>query len=213
MSVRASKIITLQYNITSITKQRFIMFSIFLFFLFMTFLLVFPAWAYKNVKLYPLWRFMATNEKGRRLAASLLSLVVIAFHLIYYSAFPNDMGIMLSTVYVFFSLSSKHNVRLLTFMRAHLKKFCYCLPLVIVLMCIPHMQPIAITLVCIFDTACMFPSNNMDAVESPELEQLGNLVTRHCDTYFGKYLCRIYEHYYEKAFTECYFKNNIDTTA
>lgn len=145
MSVRASKIITHQYNITSITKQQFIMFSIFLFFLFMAFLLVFPAWAYKNVKLYPLWRFMATNEKGRRLAASLLSLVIIAFHLIYYSAFPNDMGIMLSTVYVFFSLSSKHNVRLLTFMRAHLKKFCYGLPLVIVLMCIPHMQPIAIT--------------------------------------------------------------------
>lgn len=181
--------------------------------MFMTFLLVFPVWAYKNVRLYPLWRFMANTEKGRRLTASLISLVVIAFHLIYYSAFPNDMGIMLSTVYVFFSLSSKHNVRLLTFMRAHLRKCCYCIPLVVVLMCIPHMQPTALTLICIFDTACMFPSNNMDKVETPELEQLGELVTRNYGTDFGNFLCRIYEHYYEKAFTECYFKNNIRITA
>lgn len=187
------------------------MIELVIFMAFTAAILIAPIWAFNNARLFPLWKFMEANEKGRKLAAAILSLVVIAFHIVYYAAFPNDTGIMVSTIYVFFSLSLNLNVKLLTFVRAHLKTFCYCSPVIVVLMCIPHMQSTAITMVCIFNMACLFPSNNFGADKAALLEALEFMMITSRDDSTRSILAEMYETYYQKKFTETYFSRNNDT--
>ena len=53
---------------------------------------------------------MAYSENFRLFTAQLLCLALILFHLVYYALFPLEKGIMLSSIYVFFSLASKKNM-------------------------------------------------------------------------------------------------------
>lgn len=189
-----------------------IMAALIIFLAFVAVILVAPVWAYKNVRLFPLWKFMDGNKNGRKLAAGILSLVVITLHIVYYAAFPHDTGIMVSTIYVFFSLSLNLNAKLLTFVRAHLKTFCYCSPVIVVLMCIPHMQSTAITMVCIFNMACMFPRNNIAVSKTPLLEALEFMMITSREDNLRSMLTEMYETYYQKKFTDFYFGRITDTT-
>lgn len=85
--------------------------------IFLTFLFLFPARLYTNRKFRRAWLGMAYSENFRLFTAQLLCLALILFHLVYYALFPLEKGIMLSSIYVFFSLASKKNMILLQTIR------------------------------------------------------------------------------------------------
>ena len=80
-------------------------------------LFLFPARLYTNRKFRRAWLGMAYSENFRLFTARMLCLALILFHLVYYALFPLEKGIMLSSIYVFFSLASKKNMILLQTIR------------------------------------------------------------------------------------------------
>lgn len=88
-----------------------------IFLAFSLFLFLFPARLYTNRKFRRAWLGMAYSENFRLFTARMLCLALILFHLVYYALFPLEKGIMLSSIYVFFSLASKKNMILLQTIR------------------------------------------------------------------------------------------------
>lgn len=85
--------------------------------IFLTFLFLFPARLYTNRRFRRAWLGMDYSENFRLFTARLLCLALILFHLVYYALFPLEKGIILSSIYVFFSLASKKNMILLQTIR------------------------------------------------------------------------------------------------
>jgi predicted membrane protein len=92
----------------------------------------------------------------------LLCLLLIMLHLVYYTLFPSDKGIMLSTLYVFFSLASRKNMMLLQFIRTSRPAIIALAVAAVVLAFVPHMLSVAITLALILETAYCFPAKVKD---------------------------------------------------
>lgn len=78
---------------------------------------VFPLRFYQIRKFRNAWFALVYSDNCRLFVAHLLSLLVIVFHIAYYAVFPTDKGIMISSLYVFFSLASKYNLKLLMAIR------------------------------------------------------------------------------------------------
>lgn len=76
----------------------------------------------------------------------------------YYALFPLEKGIMLSSIYVFFSLASKKNMILLQTIRKSRLIVMVLAFTTIVLSFIPHLLSVAVTLAFILEVACCFPS-------------------------------------------------------
>ena len=95
----------IQIKMTYLKIAIFLAFSLFLF--------LFPARLYTNRKFRRAWLGMAYSENFTLFTARMLCLALILFHLVYYALFPLEKGIMLSSIYVFFSLASKKNMILL----------------------------------------------------------------------------------------------------
>ena len=114
-----------------------------IFLAFSLFLFLFPA------RLY-------TNRKFRLFTARMLCLALILFHLVYYALFPLEKGIMLSSIYVFFSLASKKNMILLQTIRKSRMIVMVLAFTTIVLSFIPHLLSVAVTLAFILEAACCF---------------------------------------------------------
>lgn len=116
-----------------------------IFLAFSLFLFLFPARLYTNRKFRRAWLGMAYSENFRLFTARLLCLALILFHLVYYALFPLEKGIMLSSIYVFFSLASKKNMMLLqTIRQSH--------------MIVMVLAFTAIVVSFILEAACCFPS-------------------------------------------------------
>ena len=121
-------------------------------------LFLFPARLYTNRKFRRVWLGMAYSENFRLFTARLLCLALILFHLVYYALFPLEKGIMLSSIYVFFSLASKKNIILLQAIRQSRIVVMALAVTVIVVSFIPHLLSVAVTLAFILEAACCFPS-------------------------------------------------------
>ena len=120
--------------------------------------LLFSLRLYRNIKFRKVWLGMAYSENFRLFTARLLCLVVILFHLAYYALFPTDKGIMLSSLYVFFSLASNKNKKLLQAIRQSHIAICILALTAIVVSFVPHMLSTALTLAFIIEAACCYPS-------------------------------------------------------
>lgn len=131
-----------------------------IFLAFSLFLFLFPARLYTNRKFRRAWLGMAYSENFRLFTARMLCLALILFHLVYYALFPLEKGIMLSSIYVFFSLASKKNMILLqTIRQSRMIVMVMVLAFTtIVLSFIPHLLSVAVTLAFILEAACCFPS-------------------------------------------------------
>ena len=125
---------------------------------FSLFLFLFPARLYTNRKFRRAWLGMAYSENFRLFTARLLCLVLILFHLVYYALFPLEKGIMLSSIYVFFSLASKKNIILLQAIRQSRIAIMVLAVIAIAISFVPHLLSVAVTLAFILEAACCFPS-------------------------------------------------------
>ena len=129
-----------------------------IFLAFSLFLFLFPARLYTNRKFRRAWLGMAYSENFRLFTARLQCLALILFHLVYYAVFPLEKGIMLSLIYVFFSLAYKKNMILLqTIRQSHMIVMVLAFT-AIVLSFIPHLLSLAVTLAFILEAACCFPA-------------------------------------------------------
>lgn len=120
-------------------------------------LFLFPWRLYKNVKFRKVWLGMAYSDNFRLFTARLLCLIAILFHLVYFSLFPTDKGIMLSTVYVFFALASNKNMKLLQVIRQSHMAICLLALAAVALSFTPHMFSTGITLAFVLEAACCYP--------------------------------------------------------
>ena len=129
-----------------------------IFLAFSLFLFLFPTRLYTNRKFRRAWLGMAYSENFRLFTARMLCLALILFHLMYYAVFPLEKGIMLSLIYVFFSLAYKKNMILLqTIRQSHMIVMVLAFT-AIVLSFIPHLLSLAVTLAFILEAACCFPA-------------------------------------------------------
>ena len=132
--------------------------KVIIFLAFSLFLFLFPAKLYTNRKFRRAWLGMAYSENFRLFTARLLCLALILFHLVYYALFPLEKGIMLSSIYVFFSLASKKNMILLQTIRWSRIAIMALAVIVIAISFVPHLLSVAVTLALILETVCCFPS-------------------------------------------------------
>ncbi len=132
--------------------------------IFPVLLVVLPMLLYKNSSptMMGVWLRMAYNTNGRKMAANILTLVIIFLHMTYYAAYPADMGIMLSTISVFVLLSTKRGVRLLQWLRNHrnflLIGMALCMPICVV----PGLFPSALSIAFNMEAACFFPADGLE---------------------------------------------------
>lgn len=132
-------------------------FKIAIFLAFSLFLFLFPLCLYGNRKFRRAWLGLAYSENFRLFTARLLCLLLILFHLVYYALFPLEKGIMLSSIYVFFSLASKKNMILLQTIRRSRIVLMALAIVTIVVAFIPHLLSLAVTLAFILVATCCFP--------------------------------------------------------
>lgn len=119
---------------------------------------VFPIRFYQNRKFRNAWFALVYSDNCRLFVARLLSLLVIVFHIAYYAVFPTDKGIMISSLYVFFSLASKYNLKLLMAIR----RTKWGIPMMALtamgISFLPHSLSSAITLAMMLVAVCCLPS-------------------------------------------------------
>lgn len=148
--------------------------KIIIFLTFSLFLFLFPLGIYRNRKFRKAWLGLAYSENFRLFAARLLCLVIILFHLVYYALFPLDKGIMLSSIYVFFSLASKKNMILLQAVRKSRIALMALAVITIAISFVPHMLSVAVTLAFILEAAYCFPSKLKQRKEKTQKSHIGN---------------------------------------
>lgn len=119
---------------------------------------VFPIRFYQNRKFRNVWLALAYSDNCRLFVARLLSLLVIVFHIAYYALFPTDNGIMISSLYVFFSLASKYNLKLLMAIRRSKWGISVLALTAMGISFLPHSLSSAITLAMIIVAVCCLPS-------------------------------------------------------
>lgn len=145
-----------------------------IFFIFPMLLVLLPITLYKRNSpfMVRLWLRMAYDQNTRKMAANLMTMILILFHLAYYAVFPSDKGIMISTLLLFVLFSTKRCVCLLTGIRQGRK-----LRWVLAILClglpfVPHMLSTAISLAFVLETSFFFPAEGLtDFYENNVKEQ------------------------------------------
>lgn len=119
---------------------------------------LFPRIIYKSKKLRSFGIIIAYSEEHRLFCVCLLGIAIIAFHLIYYAANPSDIGIMVSTIFVFSTLATRHTLDFLVAVSSH-KRVIQCLGFVAcVIGIIPYMFSTAVSLGLITYAVCILPT-------------------------------------------------------
>lgn len=121
-------------------------------------LCLFTIHVYGNSRFRNAWLALAYSDNCRLFVARLLSLLVIVFHIAYYALFPTDKGIMISSLYLFFSLASKYNLKLLMAIRRSEWGISVLALTAMGISFLPHFLSSAITLAMILVAVCCLPS-------------------------------------------------------
>lgn len=157
-----------------------------LFLVYPLLLILLPVFFYRKYKPahVTVWIRMAYDKNGLKMASNMLALVVIFFHLTYFSLFPDDIGIAVSTVMVFFLLSTKHSVRLTLSIRRNKYLFRILALMCVLMLLLPHTLSIAYSLAAILECACFFPA---EGLENFYEEHVGeeDVDNRFVDAYFS----------------------------
>ena len=131
--------------------------SYFFYFLFLGSLIVLPMLFYNNPKYLRFMVRMRYSEKARMFVASLLGVVVCIFHMVYYNCCPLEKGLLISSLYVFFTFMSKKNMLFLLKLRS-CKYGLHILAVVTIAVAFtPQFFSCAATLAFILMFACAFP--------------------------------------------------------
>ena len=134
-----------------------ILFKIVIFLAFSLSLSVFPYLLYHNRYFRKVRLGMAYCENFRLFTARVLCLFLILYHLAYYAIDPTNKGIMISTVYAFFSLAAKKNMVLLQAIRRSRTAFVILAIMAIVFAFVLHMPSVTITIAYTLVAAACFP--------------------------------------------------------
>jgi hypothetical protein len=136
----------------------------FLFLIFPAILMALPVFLYRkhHHALMPLWIRMAYDRNAQKLAANILALYVTFFHVTYFAVFPHDIGIMFSTLLVFFLLSNKRSVKLLLAIRRSKYLFIFIALSCVLMLLLPHTLSTSISLAAILECACYFPADGLE---------------------------------------------------
>ena len=158
MSMTAGSCIHRKYHITHIIQTKMTSLKIVIFLAFPLFLCLFPIHLYGNSRFRKVWIALAYSDNCRLFVARLLSLLTIVFHIAYYALFPTDKGIMISSLYVFFSLSSAQNLKLLMAVRRTQYGIHVLALTAMGISFLPHALSSAITLAFVLTAVCCLPS-------------------------------------------------------
>lgn len=136
------------------------MIKIIIFLLFPAMLMAIPAISYRKhtPRHMWLWLRMAHTQNCPKLLAYLLCIVVMLFHVSFFSVFPSDMGLMLSTLAVFYMLSPSRTVKLLTSVRHSRKSFICLAVLAVITAPIPHLLSTSVVLAFMLLGSLFFPA-------------------------------------------------------
>lgn len=141
--------------------------QILIFLAFATFLWAFPMFLYKNRKFRKAWLGLAYSDKYRLFVARVLCLVLLLFHMVYFALFPHDTGIILSSLYVFFSLASHKNLKLLMALRQTRLPLILLSILAIFWSFFPNLLSVSMTIAFIVEAAYCLPSK----IKEPNTKQ------------------------------------------
>lgn len=132
--------------------------SVYLFMVFTVLLILLPLTFYKSQgeKSFNFFIRVAYSPHGPKLFSYMLMLIVISFHLNYYAVFPKEIGIMFSTIIMFYLLSSKRTIALLARIRKNKKWMTGTFLLTLAIAFIPHGLSVSITLAYILIAACHY---------------------------------------------------------
>lgn len=136
------------------------MIKVITFLLFPAMLMAIPAISYRNhsPKHMWLWLRMAHTQNCPKLLAYLLCIAVMLFHVSYFSVFPLDMGLMFSTLAVFYMLSPNRTVKMLTFVRHNRTAFIWLAVLAVITAPIPHLLSTSVVLAFMLLGSLFFPA-------------------------------------------------------
>lgn len=109
---------------------------------------------------------VSASTNAQKLFAYLLVLLVIAFHLAYFSAFPYDFGIMFSTVILFYLMSNTRTLKMIESIRNNKRWMAITFLLALITAACPHGLPTATTLAYLLVATCHFPSNKTNLVSN-----------------------------------------------
>lgn len=129
-----------------------------LFLAFSLFLFVFPTRLYKCRRFRKAWLGLAYSDNYRLFVARMLSLVLLLFHVAYYALFPKDTGIILSSLYVFFSLASRTNLKVLMALRRSRLSMIVLSVVAIFWAFFPNLLSVSVTMAFVLEAACCLPS-------------------------------------------------------
>ena len=135
------------------------MFSVYLFLFYMLLVFVIPVCEFLSPRWYRAFLLrISRSASGRRFLVCILALLVIFFHLVYFAAFSFSRSIMISTVFVFFLLSTRRTVRLLELIGSS-----RLLSLLLALVCVlfaafPLLFPSAVSLTFLLEFALIMPA-------------------------------------------------------
>ena len=161
------------------------MISRILFFFFPLLLILLPIFLYKNDKtgIMAIWYRLAFDKYSMKMAANLLALVVIFFNLTYFAVFSNDIGILVSTVIMFFLFSVRKSVKAILTIRRNKYLYITLASVTILILFIPHTLSTAYTLGAIIECASIFPATGLENFYNKNLED-EKLGKQFMDAYF-----------------------------
>ena len=134
------------------------MISVIIFLLYMVLILVIPVCEYRKPKWYSvLMQNMSYTINGHRFMAYVLALLVIFFHLAYFAAFPANKGIMISTLFVFFLLSTRRTVHLMRLVNRTRQAVVLLAVASVGWAFLPSLFPCAVSLAFLLQIACILP--------------------------------------------------------
>lgn len=169
MSMTAGSRISEKYHITHIIQTKMTSLKIVIFLAFPLLLCLFPIHLYGNRRFRKAWIALAYSDNCRLFVARLLSLLVIVFHIAYYALFPTDKGIMISSLYVFFSLASTQNLKLLMAFRRTQYGIHVLALTAMAISFLAHSLSSAITLAFVLTAVCCLPSRVKQSKAKPSL--------------------------------------------
>lgn len=102
---------------------------------------------------------MAYSEKCRLFCICMTGIFIIGFHIIYYAAHPGDMGIMVSTIFLFASLATRHVLELFVYIRS--KRWLYISfgMMTLALTFVPYMFTTSVTFAIAFISITLLPTD------------------------------------------------------
>lgn len=122
----------------------------------------FPKYLYRNRRFRKAWLGLAYSDKYRLFVARMLCLVLLLFHIAFYAVFPKNIGILHSSLYVFFSMADRTNLKILMALRQTNFPLILLSVVAIFLAFFPCLLSVSITMAFVIEAAYCLPPKGMN---------------------------------------------------